>query len=121
MKRDMELVRKLLVLIEDKHEEQEELILPNDIDRNVAANHLVLMEQAGLVKNNITYADNKPYWIRSSLTWEGHEFLDSIRNEGIWNKVKEGVKVKGLEIGSVPLEVLKEYAKMQIKNIFGLS
>lgn len=50
----------------------------------------------------------------------GHEFLDSIRNEGIWNKVKDVVKSKGLEIGSVPLEVLKEYAKMQVKNIFGL-
>lgn len=115
----MELVRKLLVLIEDS-EQGHELILPKDMDIKLVANHLELMGQASLVKNNITYADDKPYWIYTSLTWGGHEFLDSIRNEGIWNKVKDVVKSKGLEIGSVPLEVLKEYAKMQVKNIFGL-
>ncbi|MGH0418786.1 MULTISPECIES: DUF2513 domain-containing protein [Bacillus cereus group] len=24
----------------------------------------------------------------SSLTWEGHEFLDAIKNDTVWNNVK---------------------------------
>ncbi|EOV9525803.1 DUF2513 domain-containing protein [Bacillus cytotoxicus] len=27
-------------------------------------------------------------WIYSSLTWEGHEFLDAIKNDTVWNNVK---------------------------------
>jgi hypothetical protein len=43
---------------------------------------------------------------RSKLTWKGHEFVDTIRDAGIWNKVKE--RLKGLP--SVALSVVAEIA-----------
>ncbi|MFU2029133.1 MULTISPECIES: DUF2513 domain-containing protein [Bacillus] len=107
MKRDMELVRKLLVLIEEQDVNSNELKLPNDIDRNVAVYHLRLLEQAGFTENKIQYASNSPLWIYSSLTWDGHEFLDAIRNDTVWNKVKKTVAEKG---GSIPFEVMKALA-----------
>lgn len=119
MKRDMELVRKLLITIEESNG-HEALTLPSDIDKVEVAYHLEIMDQAGFVKNNTKWAGNKPYWIIASLTWDGHEFLDSVRNESIWNKTKEGIKMKGLELGSIPLEVIKDYATLQIKSLFGL-
>jgi hypothetical protein len=33
----------------------------------------------------------------SKLTWKGHEFVDTIRDSGIWNSVKE--RLKGLPSG----------------------
>lgn len=30
------------------------------------------------------------------LTWEGHEFLDKIREDTIWNKTKDTIVDKGL-------------------------
>ncbi|MBU5214940.1 DUF2513 domain-containing protein [Heyndrickxia oleronia] len=120
MKRDLELVRELLVLIE-KNDDRKELKILDEWDREVVAYHLVILDQAGYVKNNTKYADNKPFWLFASLTWEGHEFLDSIRNDNIWNKTKEGIKSKGFELGSIPFDVLKEFAKIQIKNIFGIA
>ncbi|MEQ2528835.1 DUF2513 domain-containing protein [Robertmurraya yapensis] len=119
MKRDMELVRDLLKIIEI-NDDRKELEIPVDWDREVVAYHLKILDQAGFVKNNTKWADNRPMWIFASLTWDGHEFLDSIKDNAIWNKTKEGIKGKGLEFGSVPLEVIKEYAKLQIKNLFGL-
>lgn len=115
----MELVRDILFLIEDTN--RSELKIPKEWDREVVAYHLKLLDQAGYVKNNTKWADNKPMWLLASLTWDGHEFLDSIKDDSIWNKTKEGIKNKGFELGTVPFDVLKDYAKLQIKSLFGLN
>ncbi|WP_242227185.1 DUF2513 domain-containing protein [Bacillus cereus group sp. BfR-BA-01315] len=98
MKRDMELVKKLLLLIEEQTDDGIELDIPEGIDRINAANHLKLLEEAGLVKNNIQYGDNFPVCMFSSLTPEGHDFLDKIKNETVWSKLIEKIKEKGGEI-----------------------
>ncbi len=41
------------------------------------------------------------------MTWEGHDFLDAIRNDTIWNRVKATVTEKG---GGASVEVMKEIA-----------
>jgi len=51
MKRNMDLVRKLLVIIEENNGD-EELLLPNDWDREEVAYHLKILDQAGFVNNN---------------------------------------------------------------------
>lgn len=119
VKRDLELVRELLVLIEENND-RNELKIPDKWDREVVAYHLKILDQAGYVKNKTKWADNKPFWLFASLTWDGHEFLDSIRNDNIWNNTKEGIRAKGFELGSIPFDVLKEFAKLQIKNLFGM-
>ena len=106
MKSDMDLVRNLLFLIEDT-KIGEVLKVPDDMDREVVAYHLKIMEQAGYVINKIRYADNKPYLIYSEITWDGQELLDSIKNESVWRKVKDVVKENG---GNVSYEILKEVA-----------
>jgi Hypothetical protein (DUF2513) len=119
LKRDMELVRDLLLVIE-QNDDRRELEIPKDWDREVVAYHLKILDQAGYVKNNTKWADNKPMWLIASLTWEGHEFLDAIKSDNVWEKTKDGVKKKGLELGNIPLDVLKEFASIQIKSILGL-
>ena len=118
MKRDMNLVRELLLLIEDK-QTGGPLRLPGHIDVNVAASHLVLTEQAGYTKNNILYADDEAFSTNAELTWHGHEFLDSIKNDAIWSKTKEVIISKGLELGSVSFGVVKDLAALQLKKLLG--
>lgn len=115
----MDMVRDILLIIEESDDDKE-LIIPSDWDRKIVAYHLKILDQAGFVKNYTKWAGNQPMWISASLTWDGHEFLDSIKDNSIWNKTKDGIKGKGLELGSVPLDIIKEYAKLQIKNLFGL-
>lgn len=119
MKRDMELVRDLLLLIEN-NDDRRELKIPDDWNREVVAYHLKILDQAEYVKNNTKWADNQPMRLIASLTWDGHEFLDSIKNNNIWIKTKEGIKGKGFELGSVPIDVIKDYAKLQAKNLLGM-
>lgn len=115
MKRDMEIARKLLLLIEEQDDDSKELIIPQDIDRKVAVYHLNLLDQAGFTDSTIRYADNSPMWIYSSITWDGHEFLDAVKNETIWNKIKTNVAEKG---GSIPFDVLKLLAVDYAKKLF---
>ncbi|PHB24766.1 hypothetical protein COE80_17200 [Bacillus pseudomycoides] len=115
MKRDMELVRKLLLLIEEQVDNRKELKIPPEIDREVAAYHLKILDQAGFTESNIQYGDDSPMWIYSSLTWDGHEFLDAIKNDTVWSKVKKTIAEKG---GNIPFEVVKALAITVSKGIF---
>ena len=53
----------------------------------------------------------------SSLTWQGHEFLDAIRNDTIWNKTKNVVAERG---GAIPFELIKELAIKLARTAFDL-
>lgn len=54
------------------------------------------------------------------LTWAGHDFLDAIRDDGIWKQTKETTK----HAGGFTLEIVKQVAvaliKAQIKQHTGM-
>ena len=52
----------------------------------------------------------------SKLTWQGHEFLDNIKDPGIWGKTKK--RVEGLP--SVALKVVAAIAEAEVKKHLGL-
>jgi hypothetical protein len=118
MKRDLELVRKILLAAEDRTTDTGWLILeieghtPEEISY-----HVRLLHEAGLLQaENLTDATGA-LWAPKRLTWEGHEFLDAARNDTVWNKTKDVVRDKG---GSVPFEVLKELVVKIAASFFGL-
>ena len=51
------------------------------------------------------------------LSWEGHEVLDAIRNETVWNHTKEKVLKPG---ASWTISFLVEVAKAEIRKHLGL-
>ena len=108
MKRDMELVREILITLEDHdhgHAPDGELQIPGYTQETIGY-HLVLMGEAGLIVAHTTtaFSSPSPSAIVSRITWEGHEFIANARNETVWAKVKATVVSKG---GSVSFEVLK--------------
>ena len=80
---------------------------PDDI-----AYHLDLLFDAGFVQGMRSMTD---FGI-AGLTWNGHEFLDAVRDPDVWRKTKE--RAKGL--ASVGLSFLWEIAKAEIKTKLGL-
>lgn len=100
MKRDMELVRKILLYIEENYVD----IALYDIDIKgydfkQIAYQCKLCYEARLISDYAgNYCSNE---INSfgvgSLTWEGHEFLEKIKDKSIWNKTKEIMKEKGIK------------------------
>ena len=55
-----------------------------------------------------------------ALTWDGHDFLDAIRNDTVWQEAKETVQAKGLDIQSLTLDVVKSVCVSAIKDLIGL-
>ncbi|MEI2766982.1 MAG: DUF2513 domain-containing protein [Nitrosomonas sp.] len=107
MKRDMELVRKILFFLEERTEFKAELAFPIDgYDRRVVMYHLLLLGQAGLVDFEPEKTKNGRV-IRAhvlGLNWAGHEFLDAVRSEKVWRKLVKYAKDKG---GALPFDLLK--------------
>jgi hypothetical protein len=53
----------------------------------------------------------------NKLTWQGHEFIDNIKNDDIWSKVK--TRISGLS--TVALSVVAALAESEIKRKLGLA
>ena len=75
--------------------------------------HLDLLIEAGLV-NGKSMADTIP--AVGKLTWEGHEFLDNIKNNDVWGKTKTRLG----DLATVSLKVVAAVAEAEIKRRLGL-
>jgi hypothetical protein len=112
MNRDMDLVRKLLVYFDEKPG-PEHVMVPDieGFDESNIKNHLVQLYEAGLIRaeseRSSTSNDRVIRVIPFDLTWQGHEFLDKIRNETVWQQIKSTAQSKGLPL---TLEVVGELA-----------
>lgn len=93
MQRNMALIRELLLRISDDpeydgtaiiHPESTDDLKIYDKDPAVVAYHLKLLIEAGFVIGDRTLEGRFPGISR--LTWDGHGFLDNIRDPSIWEK-----------------------------------
>jgi hypothetical protein len=122
MKKDMNLVLKILEFFESRKEISviKNLIIEN-YDEQVIKYHLRLMYQANLlVAEEIVSSSTKKRLIDVwpfELTWDGHEFLLSLRNKSVLKKVKSRF---GKSISDVPFTILKEVALSIFRNEVGL-
>ena len=112
MTRDMELVRKLLVFFEEKpgpgHVEVPQI---DGYDPTTIKYHLVLLHDAGLLRCEpvrSSTSDRVIYVLPFELTWQGHEFLGKVRDEGVWARVKSIIASKG---GALTFDVVSDVAR----------
>lgn len=118
MKRDMELIRRLLMSVEGE-EPTPDLTGYTEEQR---VYHMALLIEAGLLDgtvrtNSIGYPDG--YRVRK-LTWAGHEFLDAARDDTIWRKAKtEILKPAASWTFGLVLEWLKAEAKKKLNGDSG--
>jgi len=111
MKRDMELIRKILFKIEEEVDNLTVYDLEvNGYSMDQVAYHCSLLYDGGLIKDyEAQEADDElDGFIIDGLTWYGHEFLDDIRSDTVWDKTKETIKTNGLPM---VFDVVKEIAK----------
>lgn len=99
MKRDMDLVRKILFFIEEKHVDVV-LFCPEIEGYNLkqVAYHCEIMYQANLVKDyKADFGGNELIAFGvGGLTWYGQEYLELVRNDKTWEETilkadKEGL------------------------------
>ena len=103
VKRDMDLIRNLLIKVEEVYEPGAGSINFSKIridgyDDKVIAEHLLLMKEAGLIRNINAkqYVTGSTMLSIGNLTNEGYDTLEKFRNDTVWNKTKEIARNKGL-------------------------
>ena len=97
MKRDMDLIRLILLKIEKEVDGEPVWDLSIEgYDMKQVAYHCKLLWEHGFIDE---YSpddgdDELLDFAVGSLTWEGHEYLDTVRDNGFWNKIKTVMKDK---------------------------
>ncbi|RMP22160.1 hypothetical protein ALQ25_01763 [Pseudomonas coronafaciens pv. atropurpurea] len=101
MKRDWDLIRLILIAVEDT-DDAGQAVSDKDIpghDPALVAYQIRLLKEAGLVDAHcVKYASEPGESFVFSLTWEGHEFLDQIKSKTLWNKTVGVIQEKGLDL-----------------------
>lgn len=125
MKRDMDLIREVMFVLERMTGTGHRTINGSDqafgeVEASAALinYNLRLLVQKGLVDGAVMPA-NMGFMI-TGLTWAGHDFLDSIRDDEIWRKTKEGAEKAGGFTVDILGDLAKGFIKTQIKKYTGV-
>lgn len=110
MKRDLELIRIILLQIE-----QHVVLEPFDMqidgyEQGLVNFHLQLLDEAGLIEIFLDKDETGSILIAQPIriTWNGYEFLDMARNNSIWEKSKKFISQKSISVSiSLFIEVMK--------------
>ncbi|MDT3722920.1 DUF2513 domain-containing protein [Pseudomonas oryzihabitans] len=117
MRRDMDLIRQLMLKLEEVNDEPS-AILHFEFDElsiegfttNQVEYHLDLLVESGLIdQGGHGFLDG---FMFRRLTWEGHDFVDSVRDDEVWRKTRQGATAAG----GFTLDLLKDLAKGFIKK-----
>ena len=125
MQRNMDLIRQLLLGLEGEKSTQYEFNIHGIAELEKWYN-VDLLVKANLIRGvRVSWAADGtgPYPFLEglvALTWEGHDFLDAVRNDSVWQKVKEKIQASGLEMHSLTFEVVKSLCVSTIKDFFSL-
>lgn len=126
MKRDMDLIRELLLKLEALPMRPGGVVhLPPDAtevqvdgyDTDQIEYHLSLIEKAGLID---TGGVRPMIGIGfRSLSWSGHDFLDSVRSPDVWDKTKQVASAAGGFTVELLVFAAKTYLEGKIKGLLG--
>lgn len=119
MKRDLDLIRNILLRAEEQLPSENDLISSNfsDIcpDRIKLFYHVdLLLDNHFIVGPRPLYSDNHPdEFIITRLTSSGCDYLDAVRSPTIWSETKKKLSAFG---GSFALDIVKSIATETIKS-----
>lgn len=125
MKRDMDLVRLMLLRTEaagvDKEAADKYHVECEKYPEPVRAHQIAIMIEAGLIVGTVSGSPESGglpvRGIIGRLTWQGHEFLDAARDETTWKKVRDKVMKPA---ASFTFGILVEALKIEIKKRIGM-
>ena len=110
MKRDLDLTRSILLIVEDAEEEILFRDLKEKIDDSYSDAEIIynttLIQKAGLldVDNIAAWGGDRVYINYKAITWDGYEYLDSVRDNRVWKRTK---KLLNDTVGQTTFDLVK--------------
>lgn len=122
MKFEPELVRNILLDIEELHQYPEPFIFSsnsnfnraNKYEINTIVYHCKLLSEAGFIDWTPKFDGSNSLYVAFvyGMTYEGHQFLDSIRSPKVWRETKSVAE----KVGVFSLNFLSQTASQIIAN-----
>ena len=113
MKRDLDLVRSILIYVENAGGEVDADDMATERwPIETVAYHVRLMAHHGLVDVSQDFRDMNGDTIElavAGITWDGQDYLDSLREPKVWDRVK---KTLASTVGSTTLDVVRQTGSM---------
>lgn len=107
MKRDWDLIRRILLEIENSPDmetflnfsESGYLYTDNlkDYEKEKIIYHIQLLVNAGFISTNVDLYGEQEI---TGLSWKGHEYAEKLRDTARWEMIKSYISEKGLDLGS---------------------
>ncbi|KZB99366.1 hypothetical protein AU375_04442 [Methylobacterium radiotolerans] len=121
MKRDMDLVREVLLKLEALPMRPGSMIVISGYDEEMAIDghkpeeveyHMTMLRNAGFLDSPGAQPAGNGITFRS-LTWEGHDFLDTVRDPEVWKRTKAGAS----KVGGWTFEFIKQVGTAYLKQV----
>ncbi|ORE90523.1 hypothetical protein ATO13_22496 [Stappia sp. 22II-S9-Z10] len=114
MKRDMDLIREILLHVEASETlHMTAFQLPGHGDEAVTE-HAILCIEKGLLEGRPILTMNSREVLVGRLTWEGHDFLAAIRDETVWTRLKSSISQP---LTSLPFDVIKSVGASLVQQM----
>lgn len=121
MKRDMDLVRSVLMLVSEANGVVDaKTFVDDENDLQKVAYTIEIMDEAGLIDATVVKACGGVY-VKASierLTWSGNDFLASVSNSKVWSNVKAELAKQSID---APFSVISAMATKLCMTLAGLS
>lgn len=128
MRRDMELIRVIMLKLEDWDKPPGYLLTSPDIGKffpiegytpEQVTYHYKLIVDKGWIDTG-GFPVRYGFFYFRALTSEGHDFVDSVRDEAIWAMTRDGAKKAGAFTLELLGQLAKGFAKKQIEKHTGI-
>lgn len=123
MKRNWDMIRDILTRLEEVINDEGCLNLSSFPQGRAPeiSYHMELLMEAGLVKGQMSkeIGPGPHDFFAFRLTWQGHEFLDTIRSDTVWQNTKKSFLSQGISmtfdlVKSVASDIAASYLKSTI-------
>ena len=125
MKRDPNLLRDVMLFLESVPSDTKTFGSPIQaaipgVDPYDLGDHVEQLREIGFIDGVVHFygRQSQPKIIVDRITTAGHDFIQTIAKDSVWEKVKSGVLSSGK---AWTLELLADYAKALAKDTLGLS
>jgi hypothetical protein len=124
MERNWDTIREILTTLEGLADPGTYLQLSSFPKERAAeiSYHMELLFEAGLVDGEMakTIGPGPHEFFAMRLTWDGHEFLDAIRSNTVWEKTKKTFVSKGISMTfDLIRSVASDVASSLVKSTLG--
>ncbi|MEM7721539.1 MAG: DUF2513 domain-containing protein [Pseudomonadota bacterium] len=118
MNRDLSIVRAILLQIEASDTDPLEWVeveVPGASEALVSY-HVQIMDEAGLVVASDESTMGRSSWVPNRLTWNGHEFLDAVKDEDVFKETQGRIA----RVAGWSFPIVLEIATALVKEKLGL-